>query len=177
VQNEEQLAVAFHDGLIGRLESLRFEAPFGGPIAGNLDVVKVDFFADDFVAGHLRGNIVDELADGGAADHGRHAGKKADAVFGPHGDDGGIVHAEMSVDEFFVEVEDLGFGVWRSGGLLGGVEEEENTSEDQEGRTTRREHERTSCAEFISEMGEKWKGGRANRGALRTVFEMGFEGI
>jgi hypothetical protein len=142
VEDEEEFAIALHCGLVGRLQALRFEAPFGGPIAGDLDVVEVDFFANNFVAGHLGGDVVDEFADGGAADHGRHAGKEADTVVGPHGDDGGVVHAEVRVDKFFVEGEDFGFRIGGSGGLRG--KEKEECGEGQEGRTTRREHERTS---------------------------------
>jgi len=124
VEDEKKFAIAFHGGLIGRLEALGFEAPLGGPVAGDLDVVELDSFADNFIAGHLRGDVVDEFADGGAADHGSHAGEQADAIFGPHGDDGGIVHAEMRVDKFFVEGEDFGFGIgWRRGSLFRRVEE------------------------------------------------------
>ena len=101
------------------MQTLGFEAPFGGPVAGDLNVVEVDFFADNFVAGHLRGDVVDEFSDGGAANHGGHAGKQADAVVGPHGDDGRIVHAEMRVNELFVEGEDFGFGVDREGVCCG----------------------------------------------------------
>jgi len=144
MEDEKNFAVAFHDRLVGRLKTLRFEAPFGGPVTGNLNVVKVDFFADDFVAGHLRGDVVDELADGSAAGERRHAGEEADTVLRPHGDDGGIVHAQMRVDEFFVEGEDFGFGIGqRTGSLRRGVKEKEK-NQGQEGRTTRGEHERTS---------------------------------
>src|SRR5262249_43643197 len=103
VQYEEKLAVTFHHRLVRWLEALRFQAPFRGPVAGNLNVAEIYFFADDFVAGHLRADVVDEFAYRGASIEGRHAGQQAHTVFGPHGDNGGVVHAEMGIDELFVE--------------------------------------------------------------------------
>jgi len=145
VEDEKNFSIAFHGGLIGWLEALRLQAPLGGPVAGNLDVAEIDFFADNFVAGHLSGDVVDKLSDRGTADHGSHAGKKADTVVGPHGDYGGIVHAKVGVDEFFVEREDFGFRVRRRSGSLGsGVKEKERGKQQKEGKTTRSEHERTS---------------------------------